>query len=48
MNWVCWSPCVLLNADLFRDGEWEDDDETEDEEREAWVCVPVVWHVSLG
>jgi hypothetical protein len=41
-------PDVLLNTDLFRDGEREDEEDTQEDEGEMWVCVPVVWHICLG
>lgn len=42
------SPGVFLDADLFRDGQWQNDDEAHDEEGKSLVSVPVIGHFPLS
>lgn len=44
----CWIPCVLLDANFFRDREREDDDQAHDEESKSLVGVPVIGHLSVS
>lgn len=42
-----WIPRVFLDANFFRDGQREDDEEAHDEEGKSLVSVPVIRHLRL-
>jgi len=41
------APGVFLDADLFGNREWKDDDEAHEKECKTVICVPMIWHLSF-